>query len=103
MLRFHVFPLGCSFKSGLEVDLFGAEDELRSCKRVRENLEKRKLAWRTGGRKPGETRCFLRFKNPSPSSFHDNLDLYVVCILVFGSFPVAWDFYRFFPLGIGML
>lgn len=40
----------CSFKSVLEVDFFGAEDELRSCKRVKGNLEKRKLAWRTGGR-----------------------------------------------------
>ena len=62
MLTFQVFPPWnlnglfhttsqdvYSFKSVLEVDLLGAEDELRSCKRVRGNLEKRKLAWRTGG------------------------------------------------------
>ena len=82
MLTFQVFPPWnlnglfhttsqdvYSFKSVLEVDLLGAEDELRSCKRVRGNLEKRKLAWRTGGRKLGETCCFLRFKNTSPSIF----------------------------------
>lgn len=108
MLTFQVFPPWnlnvlfhttsqdvYSFKSVLEVDLLGAEDELRSCKRVRGNLEKRKLAWRTGGRKLGETCCFLRFKNTSPSSLHDNLDLYAVCILVLRSFPVTWGFYWF--------